>query len=234
MELGFTKEKVEEIINWTLPGLTMYYRDTQLETEVIGKYKIGEVFRSQTFVDVSGFAGKLTKNCRFIFASSKAAPLYKINPATAKWQLHSINANSYFKVLDIYQKEGKTQIFCLHIPASGIDLFKISEFKIGENENDIEKQIIEKARISLDQKLNLETVKALEENEWLKRTDFPIGLDKRNDFFSLYPTEGIFKEGTPLYSAIRKMTNDISDINVPIIKLENNENKKSFWKRLFK
>lgn len=72
----YSNEQIERIINWTLPGLTMYYRDSELPEEIIGKYKIGLIFRSATFVDLSGYAGKLTKNCRFIFASSKAAPLF--------------------------------------------------------------------------------------------------------------------------------------------------------------
>jgi hypothetical protein len=103
-------ERIEEIINWTLPGMTMYYRDTNLSQEIIDKYETGKTFRSQTFVDVSNYAGKPTTNCRFIFASSKAAPLFRVSPATEKWGLHSINCNSYFKVLDVYKKENVTQI----------------------------------------------------------------------------------------------------------------------------
>jgi hypothetical protein len=123
MDFKFTKEETEEIVNWTLSGLTMYYRDSELSSAVVSKYKVGQIFRSRTFVDVSSFAGKLTKNCRFIFASTKAAPLYQINPSTEKWGLHTINANSYFKVLDVYGKDGKTQFFLLHIPAKGYRLF---------------------------------------------------------------------------------------------------------------
>jgi len=77
-------ERIEDIVNWTLPGIAMYYRDSGLSNEVINKYEINKIFRSKTFVDVSDFAGKPTTNCRFIFATSKAAPLYQINPATEK------------------------------------------------------------------------------------------------------------------------------------------------------
>ena len=101
-------ERIEEIVNWTLPGMTMYYRDTNLSQAIIDKYEIRKIFRSQTFVDVSNYAGKPTTNCRFIFASSKAAPLYQVNPETKKWGLHSMNCNSYFKVLDVYKKENVT------------------------------------------------------------------------------------------------------------------------------
>jgi len=49
-------KRAEEIINWTLPGMTMDYRDSQLSEEVVGKYRVGEIIRSATFVDVSGYA----------------------------------------------------------------------------------------------------------------------------------------------------------------------------------
>ncbi len=49
MDLKFTKEQAEKIINWTLSGLTMYNRDSELPQEVISMYAVGEIFRSQTF-----------------------------------------------------------------------------------------------------------------------------------------------------------------------------------------
>ena len=204
-------EKIDEIINWTLPGLTMYYRDSELSQSIIDKYEINKIFRSQTFVDVSNYAGRPTTNCRFIIASSKAAPLYKFNPETEKWGLHVINCNSFFKVLDVYRTEEITQIFIIHIPYKGIELFKNSVIQIGEE--DFEEEIIIKSRLSLEQKLNLESPTALNEREWLKRTNFPIGLDNNNEFFSLMPTERFFPNAQQLYSAIKKMTDDLSDLN---------------------
>jgi len=213
-KIGKEKEpfdRIEEIVNWTLPGLTMYYRDSNLSKKVIEKYKKGKIFRSATFVDVSNFAGKPITNCRFIFASSKAAPLFKVNPDTEKWGLHAINCNSYFKVLDVYEKEDITQVFILHIPYKGIDLFSRSVLQLGEQ--NVEEQIIGKARESLDHKLELEIPVSLNEEEWIKRTSFPIGLDKNDKFFSLEPTEPLIPMVLPLSSAIRKMTNDLSDLN---------------------
>ena len=125
-------ERMEEIINWTLPGLTMYYRDSNLCQNIIDQYQVRKIFRSATFVDVSNFAGKPTTNCRFIFASSKAAPLFRVNPETEKWGLSSMNCSSFFKVLDVYQYEGVTQIFLLHIPYKGIDFFSRTILQLGE------------------------------------------------------------------------------------------------------
>ena len=204
-------ERIEEIVNWTLPGMTMYYRDSNLSQEIIDKYQVRKIFRSQTFVDVSNFAGKPTSNCRFIFASSKAAPLFRFNPETEKWGLHAINCNSYFKVLDVYKKEGVTQIFLIHIPFKGVDFFSRTVLKIGEQ--NVEEEIIGKARESLNKKLQLEIPPALNEKGWIDRTNFPIGLDNKNDFFSLLPTLPLMPMAVPMHSAIKKMTNDLTDLN---------------------
>lgn len=227
----FTNEQVEEIANWTLSGLTMYYRDSQLSEHESCKYSVGQIFRSNTFVDVSNFAGKLTKNCRFIFATNKAAPLYQINPATEKWKLHTINANSYFKVLDIYKNGDKTQFFLLHIPAKGIDFFRSTVLRLGGN--NLEEQIIEKSRVSFNQKMEMNVIPELEEQEWVHRTSFPIGLDVKGNFFSLQPTEEMMPQAIPLYNAIFKMTNDTA-LNIPeIVKQSEAEVKSGFWNKLF-
>lgn len=235
-------DQLEEIINWTLPGLAMYYRDSNLSQDIINLYSVRTIFRSNTFVDVSNFAGRPITNCRFIFASSKAAPLYRVNPATEKWGLHVINCNSFFKVLDVYSFQGVTQIFILHIPYKGLDLFSRSVLKLGGQ--NIEEQIIAKARESLHQKSNAEIIPSLCEQEWLQRTSFPIGLDINNNFFSIEPTEPLYEEAKFLHSGIRKMTNDLSDLNViPEFSVrkpetgsdqtQNPEKKGGFWSNLF-
>jgi len=210
-EINNQFENIEEIVNWTLSGLTMYYRDSNLGQSIIDKYEINKIFRAQTFVDVSNYAGRPITNCRFIIASSKAAPVYKFNPDTEKWGLHVLNCNSYFKVLDVYQKEGVTQIFLIHIPFKGIDFFNEVVLKIGEE--DIEKEIIIKARASLDMKLKVDIPPALNQQEWIGRTSFPIGFDSNNNFFSLIPSEPLHPKAEQLYSAIKKMTEDLTEMN---------------------
>jgi len=45
-DFKYTNEQVEEIANWTLSGLTMYYRDSQLSESEIQKYAVGQIFRA--------------------------------------------------------------------------------------------------------------------------------------------------------------------------------------------
>lgn len=244
--------RIEEIMNWILPGLTMYYRDSHLPKELVEKYRVGSIIRSKTFVDVSGYAAKPTKNTRFIFASSKAAPLYKVNPATAKYQFHAISCESYFKILDVYEAYGVTQVFLMHIPAQAINVMKAILIKIGDR--NIESEIIEKARKSLHDKWILPIADNLEDADWVHRTSFPIGLDNKNEFFPLIPVEPLMPMAKPLQSAIKKMTDDNSDLNQSLYKAEQppvtninpqKENKpvqktnkdsfsSSWWKKLFK
>jgi hypothetical protein len=209
-------EFMESLLNWTFPGAALYYRDAELDNNVISKYEAGQIIRSQTFVDVSGFAGKPTKNCRFIIASSKAAPFYAMQPIdlqTVQWRLHVINVNSYFKTLDIYRKDGVTQIFLLHIPAKGIEMFRHSVFDFGEG--DVGKQFIEKARASLDQRLEMSPAPELEEEGWIDRTKSPICMDKNNRFFPLEPEVDILSvpNVAQLYNVIVEMTKD-NELNI--------------------
>ena len=204
-------EKFQEIINWTLPGLQLFYRDAQLPKRVIGKYFIGQILRSGTFVDVSSFAGKPSGNCRFIIASSKAAPIYKVNKNTEKWKLHVLNCHSFFKVLDVFEEQEFTQVFLLHIPYQGIALFRNTKLNLGGQ--NLEEQFIEKARSSLRQKLAVDVPPPLLEPEWLRRTEHPIGLDKQNECLPLNPTQDLPAMVRPLYQAIRKMTKDVGPLN---------------------
>lgn len=207
-DLGYTSEDVERIVNWVLPGLTMYYRDTELEADVIAKYTKGLIFRNQIFTDVSGYAGKPTKGCRYVIASSKAAPLYQVNPATEKWQLHTLNCESFFKVLDVYKKDGVTQVFLLHIPSSGVALFSRADFLLGDE--NLEEQMIARARKSFDDKAAGPVYAELEEGEWIDRTSIPVGLDPSNNFYPIERELPIPKDAVPLYKAILKMTDDTS------------------------
>lgn len=204
------KQYFQEIINWTLTGLTFYYRDCELSHNIINKYKKGLIFRSATFVDCSSVAGFPTTNCRFIFASSKGIPLYQLNPETEKWRLCTINANSCFKVLDVYVSNGITQILVLHIPAKGLEIFENIEISIGAN--NLFDEIIEKSRKSLEDKLNRKIILEFEDIEWIKRTEFPIGLDSNNDFFPLAPNQQMFPEAKSLYEVFFKLSVD-TDLN---------------------
>ena len=54
-----TNEEAEKIINEVFPGLTLYYRDTNLDQSLIEKYVVGKILLEPAFTDCSylGFVG---------------------------------------------------------------------------------------------------------------------------------------------------------------------------------
>lgn len=68
----------------------------------------------------------------------------------------------------------------LNIPEQGIELFKSATSNMEEN-------IIEKARQSFKDKINLPVVEELETKEWQSRTEFPLGMNDNGEMF--YPDE---------------------------------------------
>ncbi len=118
------KDFFEKFANWTLPGLQFFYRDTDAPVIVETTYHVGDILRAGFFVDVTTKLQKPVHKTRFLIASAHAAMLCEIdemvkqNPNVKKWNLCTLHFNSYFKVMDVYERDGVTQVFLLHIPAA--------------------------------------------------------------------------------------------------------------------
>lgn len=119
----------------------------------------------------------------------------------------------------------------MHIPAKATDFFKSTVLHLGED--NLEEQFIGKARASLDQKMKMPPAAALEEAEWVHRTEFPIGLDVKNEFFPLQPTTPLLPQAAPLANAIRKMTNDTALNKAAIVEPPAVKDTGRFWKKMF-
>ena len=101
------------------------------------------------------------------------------NPKVKDWELCTLHLNSYFKVMDVYEKEGITQVFLLHIPAA-------AAFFLGHDETAMnfmneatgqETTLIEMARKSLDEKMLMEIHPRSLDQELVERMHHPIDLD---------------------------------------------------------
>lgn len=205
------KTGIERVMNWILPGLQLFYRDTDTPIDVNETYRVGDILRAGFYIDMSPYAGKPMHRYRYIIASSHAASL--MAPGD-RYPLHVLHYNSYLKVMDIYDKCDVTQIFLLHIPAKAI----FSPF-VGNSLLDItfngELNLVDIARQSLDSKMDLPPRELLEEEEWLDRTAWHLGVDNNNQKNSLFPKViGLQAEVTAMGKAIRKMSNDTDDINL--------------------
>lgn len=232
--MDFSNEQIEKIINDTFPGMAFYYRDADLEEEITNKYQFRQIIRNGIFLDVSSLGGKQVKNTRFLIATSKARALFHFNPDVEKWRLHTINLNSYFQVLDIHNEDSQTQILLVQIPKDGVDLFQAAWLNILDD-------IVRRGKESFAEKKLLEPIPALQEEEWIRRTEFPIGLDANNNFFELFPEKSTTDSGKEpamadiIASALEKIgqDNEIKQEEKPVANEDREHKKPGFWGRLF-
>ena len=211
------KDFFEKFANWTLPGLQFFYRDTDAPVIVDTTYHVGDVLRAGFFVDVTTKLQKPAHKTRFLIASAHAAMMCEIpelcqeNPNVKNWNLCTLHFNSYFKVMDVYEKEGVKQVFLLHIPGA-------AAFFLGHDETAMnfvneatgqETTLIEMARRSLDEKMKMEVHPRSLDKDFVERMHHPIGLDEEyypvNPNAQEEPTDGPIAN---LSSMIHKLAND--------------------------
>ncbi|RNL54222.1 hypothetical protein [Pedobacter jejuensis] len=169
-------KKIEDVFNKTFSGLTLFYRDTELSENLISKYQVGQIIMERGFTDMTFMGGGLQSNFRYLIASAFGKDLSAFNPEASKVGHIVLTSNSYFKVLDIYHVDKKTQVFLLNIPEHAIDLFHSAT-------TNIETDIIQKARESFESKKDLEPIKELHNYDWQERTKFPIGMNDNGVLF---------------------------------------------------
>ena len=203
-----SKANIESIMNWVLPGLQLFYRDTDTPLAVDDMFNIGDVIRAGIFADLSPYAGKPMHKYRYIIASSHVASL--VEPGD-RYPYHVLHYNSYLKVMDIYEKCGVTQLFLLHIPAKAIfSPWLGNQLNISFND---EHTLVDIARQSLDTKLELPPRELLEEKEWLDRTSEHIGMDPSGKLLSLFPALLVPEDTITFGKYVRQKANDTDPIN---------------------
>lgn len=209
MEEMDIKSAGERVMNWVLPGLQLFYRDTDTFIDLHESFHVGDVIRAGFFIDMSPYAGKPMHPYRYIIASSHAASL--VMPGD-KYPLHVLHYNSYLKVMDIYEKNGVTQVFLMHIPAKAIFSPWI-EILLNISLNG-KQTLVDIARQSLDAKMEMPPRELLEEKEWLDRTSWHVGIDKDGKPHSLFPKLAVPSDAASMGKAVRKMANDTDSINL--------------------
>ncbi len=205
----------EDAINWTLPGLQLFYRDTNVEGDLD---KLAEVYRNRNiiragfFIDCTSRAAKLVKNVRFIIASAHAAAIWQVmgDEEAEQWRLNVLDFNSYFKVVDTYRVGDQLQILLLHIPLRGIPMFAgMGNINIGEDMD-----LIKIARKSFDDKSKMELLPWLETEAWNARTAMLPGTCSEG-WAPIDPQEPNNEQVANLHNAILSMSHDDTDLNKP-------------------
>ncbi len=224
------KQLLEKIVNWTLPGLQFFYRDTNAPVDVNATYHVGDILRAGSFIDVTTMLQKPAHKIRFLIASAHTANLFEVedlcldNPDVKRWNLCTLHFNSYFKVMDVYEKEGVTQVFLLHIPPAAV-------FYLGKGESVMnliyeatgqETSLVEMARKSLDSKLKQKVHPRSLDPVFCDRMSHPVGLDNEFNLMPLDPLgdEAVDDRIASIGSMVHLLAED-ADIN-GFIEVEDN------------
>lgn len=198
----------ERIMDWILPGLRLFYRDTDEPIDVKRNFKEGNTLHAGSFIDVSPYAGKPIHKYRYIIASAHAA---KFGTDGDRYPIHTLHINSYLKIMDVYEESGITQILLLHIPAKSVSSFSLnSALKI----NIFGKNLVEVAREDLNSKLLCPVCDKLEEEDWLNRTRTHIGCNSDGEPYSLLPFSPTNNNAIMFSKIIRRLGHDTDPINI--------------------
>lgn len=214
-KLPFDIASFEDAINWTLPGLQLFYRDTDINADLnvlAEAYRNRNIIRAGFFIDCTSRAAKPVKRVRFIIASAHAAAIWQVmgDAEAEEWRLNVLDYNSYFKVVDTYRVGDQLQILLLHIPLKGIPMFAgMGNINIGDDMD-----LIKIARKSFDDKLKMEPLPWLESEAWNDRTEMLPGTSSEG-WADLEPVEPINEQVANLHNAILSMSHDDTDLNKP-------------------
>lgn len=210
-------EIIEKAINWILPGLQFFYRDTDADIDIAELYPIGKVLRSGFFVDMSTKLLKLAKKTRFIVAAAHAAVICDFqdeeskksaliySPKAEEWRHAVLHKNTWLKVMDVYRKGDVTQVLLLQIPETAAKFFgdEPAFFKFIDEAAGEEFSIVEAARHSLDEKMRDMIHPRSLDPEFIKRMNQPIGYSIDGCQYSMEPDltpyehDSNLSDGTP-------------------------------------
>ena len=178
-----TKSELENIYAETFSGVTLYYRDTTLDGDLIAKYHIGQILRHNGIVDMTYKNGGLNGNIRYMIASAKAKDVSNVNPMAAHFghfvladETLALTGGVFFVVLDVYNIDGKTQVTMLHIKKEFSNLFSNAT-------TNLEEAITALARADFNREAKGTVLPELEGSDWTERTKAPVGMDFQGNFF---------------------------------------------------
>lgn len=162
------------VVESTLRHASKYVRDVNLKPELASKYEIGQIITEKAFVDASDKIGGMVTTHRYLILSGYMADFSQFEEKTG-WGLHVANRDSSFKVMDVYEFEGKTQIILLQLPDSFEKVFEVTR--------KMEKKLVSKLRHEFEKTLEMEPILSLTSDRWLDRCSFPLGMSDEGEFY---------------------------------------------------
>ena len=168
----------DSAINETFKDLHMFVRDINLNKELEMKYKPGMIIHEKFITDASYKVGGMVTSHRYAIISNSMKDFSMFEQDT-NWGLCVARTDAYFKVLDVYTYQDKTQITLLHLPL-GKD-WKLFQGRRFEEEDGL----IEIARPGFEQRCCQQPVPELTTDLWIERCSFPLGMDENGNFYDL-------------------------------------------------
>ena len=169
---------IQDTINDILPGLNMYVRDVDLPPALAKKYEPGMIIAERAYTDASSRVMGMVTSHRYAILSNHMTDLGPYEEGT-NWGLFVARRNAHFKVLDVYEYRGRTQILLLHLPDD-------SRWKLFKNlKINLEDQMIEDCRKRFENKSVQEPIPELATKDWLKRCSFPLGMTEQGELFDV-------------------------------------------------
>ena len=205
-------KKYEDSCNRIFPGLQILVRDTFLSDEIEKMYIIGKIIKDPTFCDTSCRVGGILTTHRYAILSNRFVDFSLAEHGT-NWGLCVCKRNSYFKIIDIFKIEDKTQITLLHLDEN----WRLFE----NNSSNVEEVILKMSRERFQNKYNKPPIPELATKQWLERLLYPIGIDTNKKYVSLID-EKLSTENLDVLESIKSMDSVIEKL----IKIKEEENKK--------
>ncbi|MBR5503277.1 MAG: SseB family protein [Methanobrevibacter sp.] len=154
----------------------LFVHDINLPDEWAKKYETGALIKERGFVDMTNKIGQMTTSHRYAIISNHVLDFSQFEHDT-EWGLHTAARDSKFKVLDVYEFNGKTQILLLHL------MDNLEEFFV--DDDTIDEDFVNLARKIFEESFEKEIIPEVNSQEWLDRCSFPIGMDDEGNLWNL-------------------------------------------------
>lgn len=164
---------VQRVCNDTTMGIGLFVRDCDLSPEAVARYSPGTILREPGYTYATNRIGGIPTSHRVSILSNHMLDLGAdaADPRTRDCGICMADRGSRFKVLDVYEKDGKTQILLLHLMDDERWRAYMNSADDGSGAN------VSGARSLFDKACGEDAVEAVSSEEWLDLMSSPIGLD---------------------------------------------------------